>query len=177
MNRPAAGVGKRRGAAGTCATRGADSLAVERFPSALDPSVCERPDPTGEPGAGKRHAGFGERGEETRLGVRLRHRRIAKAAGQPLLPHAKEGAPLPDSTSRCTWGKFAFTDYSPCSRALDPDSFQQLQRAGVLRAQLRVELEFGPPRGLLPLRAGRRLRRRHRVPRARSFPELLDGEQ
>ena len=29
-------------------------------------SVCEAHDPTGEPGAGNRHAGFGERGLETR---------------------------------------------------------------------------------------------------------------
>ncbi len=59
--------------------------------------MSERHDPTGEPVAGKPHDGFGERGAETWQGERLRHRHDAKAAGKPLLPHAKASASLPDS--------------------------------------------------------------------------------
>ena len=61
VRRPA---GRGRGCA-TPATRTASADAP--FPSELDLPVCERHDPTGEPGAGKRHAGFGERGAETWL--------------------------------------------------------------------------------------------------------------
>ena len=55
-----------------------------RYPGARDVyrcSVCETHDPTGEPSAGKLHARFGERGEETWQWGRLRHRHMAKAAG------------------------------------------------------------------------------------------------
>ena len=41
------------------------------FPSEPDLPVGERHDPTGEPSAGNRHAGFGERGAETWLGTRV----------------------------------------------------------------------------------------------------------
>ena len=43
------------------------------------------------------------------------------------------------------------TVYKRRSRALDLDSFQQLQGAGLFRVQLRVELEFGLSRALLAL--------------------------
>ena len=36
-----------------------------RPPAVTGKPVCEPHDSTGEPGAGNRHAGFGERGEET----------------------------------------------------------------------------------------------------------------
>ena len=51
-----------------------------------------------EPDAGNPHVRFNERGEETWLGVGLRHRRCAKAVGKQLLPHATAGALLLDST-------------------------------------------------------------------------------
>ena len=89
--------GRGRGRA-TPVTRTA--LAAVSFPSEPDLPVCERHDPTGEPGAGNRHAGFGERGAETWQGERMRHPHDAKAAGKRLLPHAKAGASLPDSTQR-----------------------------------------------------------------------------
>ena len=45
------------------------AVTVRRFigpvPTLSRWSVCEAHDPTGEPGAGNRHAGFGERGLET----------------------------------------------------------------------------------------------------------------
>ena len=67
-------------------------------PSSLDPSrwsVCEVHDPTGEPGAGNPHAGFGERGTgNAAMGAGLRPG--AKATDKPPDPNA--GAPAPDST-------------------------------------------------------------------------------
>ena len=48
--------------------------------------------------AGNPYVRFNERGEETWLGVGLRHRRCAKAVGKQLLPHATAGALLLDST-------------------------------------------------------------------------------
>ncbi len=48
--------------------------------------------------AGNPHAQFDERGEETGLRERLRHRQSAKAVGKRLLPHAKASALLLDST-------------------------------------------------------------------------------
>ena len=58
-------------------------------------SVCETHDPTGEPGAGNWHAGFGERGTgNAAMGVGLRP--SAKAMALP--PNPKAGAPAPDST-------------------------------------------------------------------------------
>ena len=51
-----------------------------------------------EPGAGKPHARFDERGEETWLRWGLRHRLRAKAAGNSYSPHLRPGAPLLDST-------------------------------------------------------------------------------
>ena len=67
-------------------------------PSSLDPSrwsVCEVHDPTGEPGAGNPHAGFGERGTgNAAMGAGLRPG--AKATDKP--PDPKAGAPAPDST-------------------------------------------------------------------------------
>ena len=92
VRRPA---GRSRGRA-TPATRTA--LADAPFPTEPDLPVCERHDPTGEPGALNRHAGFGERGAETWQCERMRHPHDAKAAGKRLLPHAKAGASLPDST-------------------------------------------------------------------------------
>ena len=94
VRRPA---GRSRGRA-TPATRTA--LADAPFPTEPDLPVCERHDPTGEPGALNRHAGFGERGAETWQCERMRHPHDAKAAGKRLLPHAKAGASLPDSTNR-----------------------------------------------------------------------------
>ena len=47
---------------------------------------------------GKLHARFGQRGEETWLWGRLRHRRMAKVAGNGRLPFSNAGAPLLDST-------------------------------------------------------------------------------
>ena len=87
--------GRGRGRA-TPATRTA--LAAVSFPAEPDLPVCERHDPTGEPGALNRHVGFGERGVEPWQGERMRHPHEAKAAGKRLLPHAKAGASLPDST-------------------------------------------------------------------------------
>ena len=55
-----------------------------------------------EPGAGNRHAGFDERGEETWLWWGLRHRLHAKAAGNSYSPHLRPGAPLLDSTLGAT---------------------------------------------------------------------------
>ena len=55
-----------------------------------------------EPGAGKPHARFDERGEETWLWWGLRHRLRAKAAGNSYSPHLRQGAPLLDSTLRRT---------------------------------------------------------------------------
>ena len=52
-----------------------------------------------EPGAGNRHAGFDERGEETWLRWRLRHPAYAKAAGKRYSPHLRQGAPHLDSTA------------------------------------------------------------------------------
>ena len=49
--------------------------------------------------AGNPHAQFDERGEETGLRERLRHRQSAKAVGKRLLPHAKASALLLDPTS------------------------------------------------------------------------------
>ncbi len=67
-------------------------------PSSHDPSrwsVCEVHDPTGEPGAGNPHAGFGERGTgNAAMGAGLRPG--AKATDKPPDPNA--GAPAPDST-------------------------------------------------------------------------------
>ncbi len=58
--------------------------------------VCEVHDPTGEPGAGNRHAGFGERGTgNVAKGAGLRP--VAKAPELP--PDPTAGAPAPDSTS------------------------------------------------------------------------------
>ena len=96
VRRPA---GRSRGRA-TPATRTA--LADAPFPTEPDLPVCERHDPTGEPGALNRHAGFGERGAETWQCERMRHPHDAKAAGKRLLPHAKAGASLPDSTATAT---------------------------------------------------------------------------
>ena len=57
--------------------------------------VCEVHDPTGEPGAGNRHAGFGERGTgNVAKGAGLRP--VAKAPELP--PDPTAGAPAPDST-------------------------------------------------------------------------------
>ena len=73
VNRPAAGCGDRREEAGgraAPATRTEGKKTDAPFPSEPDLPRCERHDPTGEPGAGKRHAGFGERGAETWLGER-----------------------------------------------------------------------------------------------------------
>ena len=57
---------------GACGSRDADGRKKTDapFPSEPDLPRCEQHDPTGEPGAGKRHAGFGERGAETWLGER-----------------------------------------------------------------------------------------------------------
>ena len=67
-------------------------------PPSHDPfwwSVCEVHDPTGEPGAGNPHAGFGERGPgNAAMGAGLRPG--AKATDKP--PDPKAGAPAPDST-------------------------------------------------------------------------------
>ena len=58
--------------------------------------VCEVHDPTGEPGAGNRHAGFGERGTgNVAKGAGLRP--VAKAPELP--PDPTAGAPAPDSTA------------------------------------------------------------------------------
>ena len=43
-------------------------------------------------------SGLTSGGEETRLGARLRHRRVAKAAGNRRLPRSTAGAPPLDST-------------------------------------------------------------------------------
>jgi len=54
--------------------------------------VCESHDSTGEPGAGNRHAGFGERGEETRpRGSGLRP--DAKAPDEPPTPYRLRASP------------------------------------------------------------------------------------
>ena len=67
-------------------------------PPSHDPSrwsVCEVHDPTGEPGAGNPHAGFGERGTgNAAMGAGLRPG--AKATDKP--PDPKTGAPAHDST-------------------------------------------------------------------------------
>ena len=117
--------GSRRGRA-TPETRAASAAAPS--PCVSDLPVSERHDPTGEPVAGKPHDGFGERGAETWQGERLRHRHDAKAAGKPLLPHAKASASLPDSTPVLDFGavdQFRM-DLGSGDMALDSGSEQRL---------------------------------------------------
>ena len=70
-------------------------LPDQPVPPSHDPfwwSVCEVHDPTGEPGAGNPHAGFGERGTgNAAMGAGLRPG--AKATEKP--PDPKAGAPSP----------------------------------------------------------------------------------
>ena len=78
---------QRSGRRGRCATpevRAAEVVAP--FPPRTNRPVYERHGPTGEPVAGKPHGGFGERGEETRPGWRLRHRHDGESRRQQLLP-------------------------------------------------------------------------------------------
>ena len=90
----------RRGTEGGSRAASAMSIGVPD-PLPLRPpgcSVCETHDPTGEPSAGKPHARFGERGEETRPRGGLRHRPTAKAAGNSYslpLPLARLSSTLP----------------------------------------------------------------------------------
>ena len=114
VRRPA---GRSRGRA-TPATRTA--LADAPFPTEPDLPVCERHDPTGEPGALNRHAGFGERGAETWQCERMRHPHDAKAAGKRLLPHAKAGASLPDSTGTVFWLAWQLVGSLPCDSPWEP---------------------------------------------------------
>jgi hypothetical protein len=54
--------------------------------------------PVGERRAGNPHAAFDERGKETEQQCGPRHRHLAKAAGQRLLPTLAVTAPFLDST-------------------------------------------------------------------------------
>ena len=78
------------------------AMARENPPAGRDREpVCEPHDSTGEPGAGNRHAGFGERGEETyprdsACGP------VAKAPDKPPTPTGY--APLLDSTKSLVLG-------------------------------------------------------------------------
>ena len=63
-------------------------------------AVCLGVKSVGKPCAGKPHARFDERGRETELGHGLRHRRMAKAAGNGYSPSPTATAPVLDSTGR-----------------------------------------------------------------------------
>ena len=55
--------------------------------------------PVREPDAGKRHVRFDERGQETEQRDGLRHRQLAKAAGNSYSPSPAATAPASDPTA------------------------------------------------------------------------------
>ena len=108
-------------------------------PSSLDPSrwsVCEVHDPTGEPGAGNPHAGFGERGTgNAAMGAGLRPG--AKATDKPPDPNA--GAPAPDSTQ---WPAHTLAGEHP----FPGRRFREAVQQNVPRSRLRVNLDLSNAR-------------------------------
>ena len=114
VKRPAAGCGESREKARGRATPATRTVSPDApFPSEPDLPVGERHDPTGEPSAGNRHAGFGERGAETWLGTRV--------SEAPTDGESRRNQPK-TATASCYGARVAPRLYSLFAFGIDPDS-------------------------------------------------------